>query len=402
MNVKKDFPIMNRKINGKPLIYLDSGATSQKPKQVIDALKFYYENYNANTHRGVHTLSEEATDAFEKVREKVAKFINAESIEEIIFVRNTTEAINSVMRGFAYDYIKKGDTILTTIMEHHSNIVPWQQLAKAKNIKLNFIKIDKEGNLDLEHFKKLLNKKTKIVSIVHVSNVLGTINPVKQIAKLAHENNSLLIVDGAQSIPHMKIDVKDLDMDFLVFSGHKMCGPTGIGVLYGKKNLLEKMTPFLYGGDMIREVTFDYTNFNILPWKFEAGTPQIAEAVALGSAIDYLNNIGMENIEEYEKELTNYLYKKLSEQKDIKIYGPKNRSSLISFNLGNIHPHDVAAILDSEGIAIRAGHMCAMPLVREVLKEAALCRVSLYFYNTKEEIDKFISALDKVRRTFKI
>ncbi len=397
--IRKDFPILARIVNNKPLIYLDSGATSQKPAIVINTLKDFFEKHNANIHRGIHKLAEESTLLYEEAHKKVAEFINS-GFEEIIFTKNTTESLNLVAYSLLNN-LNENDEIIVSQMEHHSNIVPWQQLAKLKKLKLNFVKVDKEGNLDLNHLKKLLNKKTKIVSITHVSNVLGTINPVKEISRLVHENNSLFIVDGAQSVPHMKVDVKDLDVDFLVFSGHKMCGPTGIGVLYGKKHLLEKMTPFLYGGDMIREVAFDYATFNTLPWKFEAGTPQIAEAVAFGAAIDYLNFISMENIEDYEKELTNYLYKKLLDQKDIKIYGPKNRSSLISFNLSDIHPHDVAAILDSEGIAIRAGHMCAMPLVREVLKEAALCRISLYFYNTKEEIDKFILALDKVRSIFK-
>ncbi len=397
--IREDFPILKRKVNGKDLIYLDSCATSQKPAVVIETLKKFFEHHNANIHRGIHKLAEESTLLYEEARKKVSNFINSE-FEEVIFTKNTTESLNLLAYSLLND-LKENDEIIVSEMEHHSNIVPWQQLAKLKKLKLSYVKIDKEGNLDLKTLKQLLNNKTKIVSLVHISNVLGTINPIKEIAKIVHENNSLLIVDAAQSIPHMKIDVKDLDIDFLAFSGHKMYGPTGIGVLYGKKHLLENLIPFLYGGDMIREVTFEYTKFNQLPWKFEAGTPQIAEAIALGAAIDYINSIGLENIEEYEKDLTNYLYKKLSEQKDVKIYGPKNRASLVSFNLADLHPHDVAAILDTEGIAIRAGHMCAMPLVREVLKEAAVCRASLSFYNTKEEIDKFILSLDKVRRTFK-
>ncbi len=397
--IRNDFPILKRKINGKDLIYLDSGATSQHPFVVIESLKRFLENNNANIHRGIHKLAEESTLMYEEAHKKVSDFINA-GFEEVIFTKNTTESLNLLAYSLTQN-LKPGDEVIVSQMEHHSNIVPWQQLCKIKDLKLNFIKLDKEGNLDLQDFKRLLNKKARIVSITHISNVLGTINPIKEIAKLAHENKSLLIVDGAQSVPHINIDVKDLDVDFLVFSSHKMCGPTGVGVLYGKRNLLENMTPFLYGGDMISEVTFNHTNFNKLPWKFEAGTPPIAEAISFGVAIDYLTKIGMDIIEEYEKELTNYLYKKLSDQKDVKIYGPKKRSSLVSFNLSNIHPHDVAAILDSEGIAIRAGHMCAMPLIREVLNESSVCRVSLYFYNTKEEIDKFILALDKVRRTFK-
>ena len=398
-NIRRDFPILKRKINSKNLIYFDSGATSQRPSSVIETLKQFYEQHNANIHRGIHKLAEESTLLYEEAHRKVSEFINAD-FEEIVFTKNTTESLNLLAYSLSNN-LKEGDEIIVSQMEHHSNLVPWQQLAKLKKLKLNYVKIDKEGNLDLANLKQLLNNKTKIVSLTHVSNVLGTINPIKEISKLVHDNKSLFIVDAAQSISHIKIDVKELDVDFLVFSGHKMYGPTGIGVLYGKKHLLEKMTPFLYGGDMIKEVTFAYTKFNELPWKFEAGTPPIAEAIALGSAVDYLNEIGMENIREYEEELTNYLYKKLSEQKDIKIYGPKKRSALVSFNISDLHPHDVASILDSEGIAIRAGHMCAMPLVREVLKEPAVCRASLSFYNTKEEIDLFISALDKVRRTFK-
>ncbi len=397
--IRKDFPILARTINNKPLIYFDSCATSQKPLIVIETLKRFFEQHNANIHRGVHKLAEESTLLYEEAHKKVSDFINAE-FEEVIFTKNTTESLNLLAYSLSNN-LKENDEIIVSQMEHHSNIVPWQQLAKLKKLRLSYVKIDKEGNLDLNHLKQLLNEKTKIVSLVHISNVLGTINPIKEIAKIVHDNSSLFIVDAAQSAPHIKIDVKDLDVDFLVFSGHKLYGPTGVGVLYGKKHLLENMAPFLYGGDMIREVTFEYANFNQLPWKFEAGTPPIAEAVAFGSAVDYLNKIGLDNIEEYEKELTNYLYRRLSDQKDIRIFGPKNRSSLVSFNLSNIHPHDVASILDSEGIAIRAGHMCAMPLIREVLKETAVCRVSLSFFNTKAEIDKFISALEKVRRTFK-
>ena len=293
--IRKDFPILARTVNNKQLIYLDSAATSQKPKSVIDSLKNFFENNNANIHRGIHKLAEESTLLYEESHQKVADFINAE-FEEIVFTKNTTESLNLVAYSLLNN-LNENDEIIVSQMEHHSNIVPWQQLAKLKKLKLNYLKIDKNGNLDLEHLKKLLNKKTKIVSITHVSNVLGTINPIKEIAKLVHQNNSLFVVDGAQSVQHMKVDVKELDVDFLVFSGHKMYGPTGIGVLYGKRNLLEKMTPFLYGGDMIREVTFEYTTFNNLPWKFEAGTPPIAEAVALGVAIDYLNEIGLENIE---------------------------------------------------------------------------------------------------------
>ena len=396
--IRKDFPILARLVNKKPLIYFDSAATSQKPKVVIEAIKEFYEKHNANIHRGIHKLAEESTLMYEEAHQKVADFINAD-FEEIIFTKNTTESLNLLAYSLLND-LKENDEIILSQMEHHSNIVPWQQLAKPKRIKINYIKVTEEGRLDLAHLKSLINEKTRIVSITQVSNLLGTVNPVKEISKIIHEKNIIFIVDAAQSVPHMKVDVKDIDADFLVFSGHKMCAPTGIGVLYGKKELLEKLNPFLYGGDMIKEVTFENTRFNDLPWKFEAGTPPIAEGIALGAAVVYLSGIGMENIEEYENELTSYLYKKLKEQKDVKIYGPEKRSSLVSFNLEGIHPHDVATILDSEGIAIRAGHMCAMPLVKEVLNESAVCRVSLYFYNTKEEIDNFILALDKVRKVF--
>ncbi|MBI2671314.1 cysteine desulfurase [Candidatus Woesearchaeota archaeon] len=396
--IRKDFPILARLLNKKQLIYFDSAATSQCPRIVIDSIKGFYEKHNANIHRGIHKLAEESTLMYEEAHQKVADFINAD-FEEIIFTKNTTEALNLLAYSLLND-LKENDEIILSQMEHHSNIVPWQQLAKLKKVKINYVKVTEEGKLNLIHLKSLINEKTRIVSITHVSNLLGTINPVKEISEIAHEKNIIFIVDAAQSIPHMKVDVKDIDADFLVFSGHKMCAPTGIGVLYGKKVLLEKISPFLYGGDMIKEVTFENTRFNDLPWKFEAGTPPIAEGIALGVAVDYLNSIGMENIEEYEDKLTQYLYKKLKEQKDVKIYGPEKRSSLVSFNLYEIHPHDVATILDSEGIAIRAGHMCAMPLVKEVLNESAVCRISLYFYNTKEEIDKFILALDKVRKVF--
>ncbi len=402
IDVKKDFPILKRKINGKQLIYLDSGATSQKPKQVIDALKFYYENYNANTHRGVHTLSEEATDAFEKVREKVAKFINAERTEEIIFVRNTTEAINGIMRGFAFEHIKKGDTILTTIMEHHSNIVPWQQLAKDKKARLEFIDIANNGILKMSEFDEKI-KNAKLLAITHCSNVLGTINPLKEMIKKAHKYAIPVIVDAAQSVPHMKVDVQDLDIDFLAFSGHKMLGPTGAGVLYAKRKYLERMQPFLFGGHMIKEVHKEYASWNELPWKFEAGTSDIADVIGLGAAIDYLEKIGMNRVREHEKELVKYALERLSKVEGIEIYGPTNvniKGGVISFNIKGIHPHDVSEILDSEGIAVRSGHACAQPLLKR-LGVAAVARASFYIYNTKSDIDALIKALEKVKKILK-
>ena len=385
--IRKDFPILNVKVHGKPLIYLDNAATSQKPKSVIESVKNYYENYNANIHRSIHKLGEEATAAYEEAHKKVADFINAD-FEEIVFTKNTTESINLLAYSLTNN-LNPNDEIVISQMEHHSNFVPWQQLALKRGLKLKFIKINKEGLLDEESIKENITKKTKIVSLVHVSNVLGTINDVKEIGKITHENNALFVVDGAQSVPHMPVDVKNLDCDFLAFSGHKMLGPTGIGILYGKKELLEKMQPFLYGGEMIKEVRFENTRFNDLPWKFEAGTMNIAEAIGLSSAIDYLNKTGMENIARHGKELVKYAYEKLNEMKEIEIYGPsaEKRSGLVAFNVKGVHAHDTAQILDGEGIAIRAGHHCAMPL-HSILRIAASARASFYLYNTKEEIDK--------------
>ena len=397
-SIRKDFPILQRKVHGKPLIYLDNAATSQKPKQVIDAIDFYYKNYNANIHRSIHQLGEEATAKYEEAHEKVAEFINADSYENIIFTKNTTESLNLLAYSLTAN-LKKGDEIVISQMEHHSNFVPWQQLAKQRGLTLKFIEIDKEGNLDNESIKKNINKKTKIVSLMHVSNVLGTINEVEEIAKISHENGALFVVDGAQSAPHMPVDVKKIDADFYAFSGHKMLGPTGIGVLYGKKELLEEMQPFLYGGEMIREVRFDDTKFNDLPWKFEAGTMNIAEGIGLGVAIDYLSKIGMRQIQNRDKELVGYAMEKLKDVRELTIYGPEKRGAVVSFNMGSIHAHDVSQIVDSEGIAIRAGHHCCMPLM-SVLGVAATARASFYLYNTEEEIDTFIKALHKVNRIF--
>ena len=396
--LRKDFPILHRKIHGKPLVYLDNAATSQKPIQVIEAIDHYYKNYNANIHRSIHTLGEEATEKYEEAHDKVAEFINADSYQNIVFTKNTTESLNLLAYSLT-SKLKKGDEIVISEMEHHSNFVPWQQLAKQRGLKLKFIKITKEGLLDAESINENIAKNTKIVSITHVSNVLGTINPVKDIAKISHENGALIIGDGAQSVPHMPVDVKELDADFYAFSGHKMLGPTGIGVLYGKKELLEEMQPFLYGGEMIREVKFEDTTFNDLPWKFEAGTMNIVEGIGLGAAIDYLSNIGMGQIQKRDKELVNYAVKRLKEIKDLAIYGPEERGAVVSFNLKGIHAHDVSQILDSEGIAIRAGHHCCMPLM-SVLKVPATARASFYLYNTEEEIDKLISALHKVKKVF--
>ena len=377
--IRENFEVLNEKVNGKPLVYLDSGATSLTPKVVVEAVNEFYNKYNANIHRGIHALSEKATIAYEEAHKKVGKFLNCKW-DEVIFTKNTTESLNLLAFSLVKD-LKENDEILISEMEHHSNIVPWQELAKEKRIKLNYIKV-KDGELDLDDLKEKLNDKTKIVSITHVSNVLGCVNPIKEIGELVHEKNALFIVDGAQSVPHMKVDVKDLEVDFLAFSGHKMMGPTGVGVLYGKKELLEEMNPFLYGGDMISEVKFKGSKWNELPWKFEAGTPMIAQGIGLGRAVEFLDEIGMDRIKEYEDYLTEYALEKLNEIEKVKVFGPReNRAGVISFNVEGVHAHDVSAILDREGVAVRGGHMCAMPLVTEVLKEGSVVRASLYVYN---------------------
>ena len=398
--IRKDFPILNVKVHGKPLIYLDNAATTQKPKTVINAVTDYYENYNANIHRSIHKLGEEATAAYEEAHSKVANFINAE-FEETIFTKSTTEGLNLLAYSLTND-LRAGDEIVISQMEHHSNFVPWQQLALRKKLKLKFIEIDENGLLKRDSINENITDKTKIVSLTHVSNVLGTVNDVKEIGKIAHENDALFIVDAAQSVPHIPVDVKKIDCDFLAFSGHKMLGPTGIGGLYGKKELLQGMEPFLYGGEMIKEVTFEQTKFNDLPWKFEAGTMNIAQGIGLGAAIDYLNKIGMKNIENYENGLVSYAMKRLSEIKEIEIYGPDadKRSGLVAFNVKDVHAHDTATILDGDGIAVRAGHHCAMPLA-SVLGIAASARASFYLYNTKEEIDKLAEGINKVIKVFK-
>ncbi len=397
--IRKDFPIFRRKINGKPLVYLDSAATAQKPRHVIDTLASFYENYNSNVHRGVHTLSVEATELYDKSREKTAAFISANP-EEIVFAKNCTEAINIVLYSWAMQ-LKKGDEILTTVMEHHSNIVPWQSL-KKRGVKLKFADIDEEGKLKMDEFSGLLTKRTKLVAVTHASNVLGTINPVKEIAKMAHDNGALCLVDGAQSVPHMPVDVKSMGCDFLAFSGHKMLAPTGIGCLYGRKEILENMPPFHLGSDMMKEVTLYKTAFREPPWRFEAGTPDFAGAVALGTAVDYLKNLGMKNVHRHEKELSDYALKRLSEIKDVTIYGPgKDRAGVISFNLGDVHSHDLASVLDEDGIAIRSGHHCAMPLMKR-LNVTAVARASFYVYNNKKDIDILSVSVEKARKVFRL
>ena len=399
--IRKDFPILKVKVHGKPLVYLDNAATSQKPKQVIDAIKDFYENYNANIHRSIHRLGEQATAAYENARKKTADFTNAD-FDEIVFTKSTTESLNLAAYSLGNE-LKENDEIVLTQMEHHSNLVPWQQLAKKKKAKIKFAEIGSKGELKTDQFNELINKRTKVVSVVHASNVLGTINDVEKIGKIAREkSDAYFIVDAAQSVPHMRIDVKKMNCDFLAFSGHKMLAPTGIGVLYGKKDLLERMEPFLYGGHMIKEVTFRGSKWNDVPWKFEAGTANIAQGIGLGAAIDYLKNIGMENIEQHERMLTKCAMEKLSAIREVEIYGPaaEKRVGVIAFNVKGVHAHDTSQILDSEGIAVRAGHHCAMPL-HSVLGITASARASFYLYNTKEEVDKLIQGIHKVIKVFK-
>lgn len=403
--IRKDFPVLERKIwDGKPLIYFDNAATTQKPKPVIESLVQYYESYNANIHRGVHKLAEEATNAYENVREKVKSFLNVPEGYEVIFTRNTTESINLLAYCLDECFINQGEEVLLTEMEHHSNIVPWFLLKERKNIKINFIPITQDYKLDYKSFNKIVNKSTKIISVTHKSNVLGTVNNIAEITKIAKANNSIFIVDAAQSIPHLKINFRNLNCDFLVFSSHKICGPTGVGILIGKKEILEKIPPFLGGGEMIKKVTFDAFTPNDLPWKFEAGTPNIADVIAFGSAIDYVEKIGLENICNYETELTKYALGKLKQFEFLQIYGPqevKDRAGIITFSNPLIHPHDIATIVDQYGVAIRAGHHCAQPLMQR-LNVIATCRASFYFYNTKEEVDVFVDALEKAFNYFKV
>ncbi|HEY9871061.1 MAG TPA: cysteine desulfurase [Candidatus Obscuribacterales bacterium] len=400
--IRKDFPILGRKVNGRPVVYLDNAATSQKPECVIKALKDYYEQYNANIHRGIHTLSEEATEAYESVREKVRQFIGAPESRTIIFTRNTTEAINLVAQSWGRANISAGDEIVLSAMEHHSNLVPWQLLAAERGAELKFIELTADGQIDLESARGVITPRTKLVAITQMSNVLGTITPVREIVEIAQAVGAKVLVDGAQGVPHLPTDVKELGCDFLVFSFHKMLGPTGVGILWARPEILEAMPPFLSGGDMISAVWRDRARWNELPWKFEAGTPNIGDVIACGMAIDYLQGIGMENVRAHEIELTDYALKGLqSLADDVIIYGPldaRKRGGVISFNFKDVHPHDVGQILNEAGIAIRAGHHCCQPLMRD-LNVAGTARASFYVYNTKEEVDALLEALkeaDKV------
>lgn len=400
--IRQDFPILFQEVNDEPLVYLDNAATTQKPKAVLDALKDYYEHENANVHRGVHTLAERATHSYEAAREKVRSFINASETAEVLFTRGTTTSLNWVARSFGEQFIHEGDEILISYMEHHSNVIPWQQLAKKTGASLKYIELTEEGFLDMEKAKELINSNTKIVSIAHVSNVLGVINPVEELAQMIHEQGGILVVDGAQSTPHMAIDVQQIDCDFFAFSGHKMCGPTGIGVLYGKRKWLEQMEPVEFGGEMIDFVELYDSTWKELPWKFEAGTPNIAGAIALGHAIDYLEAIGMENIHHHEEELVAYVLPKLQQIEGLTIYGPQDpakRTGVIAFNLDGLHPHDVATALDMEGVAVRAGHHCAQPLLK-YLQVAATARASFYFYNTKQDADRLVDAILATKEFF--
>lgn len=398
--IRKDFPILRQKVHGKPLVYLDNAATSQKPQVVIDTILRYYTTENSNIHRGIHQLSEQATKDYEDARKKVRQFINAPKEREIVFVRSTTEAINLIAQSYGRTFIKTGEEIVISAMEHHSNIVPWQMLCEQTGAKLRVIPINQDGEILFDEYKGLLNDRTKLVSVAHVSNALGTINPVKEMVEEAHHRKIPVLLDGAQAAPHMKIDVQELDCDFYAFSGHKLFGPTGIGVLFGKASLLEAMPPYQGGGDMISLVTFEKTHYNVLPYKFEAGTPNIAGGIGLGAAIDYLNRIGIEAVEAYESQLLSYAMEAISSVPGLRLIGtPSKRAGVISFALDGIHAHDIGTILDQEGVAIRAGHHCAMPVMQRY-GVPATARASFAFYNTKEEVDALVRAIHKVNEVF--
>ena len=412
-SIRADFPILDRNVGGdvttpgesesdtEPLVYLDNAATSQTPTQVVDTIVEYYYGYNANVHRGIHQLSQEASVAYEHAHDRVAEFINAAGREEIIFTKNTTEAMNLVAYAWGLAELGEGDSVVTTQMEHHASLVTWQQICKRTGAEIRFIEVDENGRLDMEHAAELIDDSTKMVSLVHVSNTLGTVNPVSEITDLAHEVGAYSFVDGAQAVPTRPVDVQTIDADFYAFSGHKMLGPTGIGVLYGKQEILESMQPYLYGGDMIRKVTYEESTWEDLPWKFEAGTPIIAQGIALHAAIDYLDEIGMENVQAHEELLAEYAYDQLSEFDDIEIYGPPgdDRGGLVAFNLDSVHAHDLSSILNDHAVAIRAGDHCTQPL-HDTLGAAASARASFYIYNTREEVDALVDAVESARQLF--
>lgn len=396
--LRADFPALQREVHGQPLAYLDNAATSQKPLSVLQAMDDYYRRHNANVHRGVHTLSEEATALYEGARGRIARFINAASSKQVIFTRNATEAVNLVAYSWGLNSLHPGDEVLITQMEHHANVVPWQLITDRTGATLRYVPVTPEGTLRLDLLDELLTERTRLFAFTAMSNVLGTINPAAELVQRAHAVGALALVDGAQSVPHLPVDMQALDCDFLVFSSHKMCGPTGIGVLYGRRELLEQMPPFMGGGDMIREVRLDGSRWNSLPWKFEAGTPAIAEAIGLGAAVDYLTNLGMDWVQHREHELVAYAMQQMSRVEGLHILGPdaNERGGAVAFTLGNVHPHDIAAILDAEGIAIRAGHHCAQP-IHDFYDIPASARASFYFYNTFEEIDRLVAALETAR-----
>ena len=399
--LKSEFPILQQEVGGHPLVYLDNAATSQKPRRVIEAMKRYYERDNANVHRGVHTLGSRATDAYEGAREKVARFLNAASAKEIVFTRGTTSSLNLVAYGYARQILREGDEIALTPAEHHSNLIPWQQAAKATGAALKYIPLQPDGTVSMADVEATLTDRTKIVAMAYVSNVLGTVNPISRVAEAIHRRGGVLVVDGAQSAPHLKVDVRALGADFYAFSGHKMCGPTGIGVLYGRAELLERMEPVEFGGEMIDFVDLYESSWKEIPWKFEGGTPIIAGAVGLGAAIDFLEQVGLDEIERHERRLARYAVERLSAIDGVSLYGPREeRTGLITFNVGDIHPHDVATVLDTEGIAIRAGHHCCQPLMRW-LGVSATARASFYLYNTESDIDRLADAIVKTKEFFR-
>ncbi|MXR42932.1 SufS family cysteine desulfurase [Halobaculum sp. WSA2] len=411
--VRADFPILQRKVGGdvtvpgedegdtKPLVYLDNAATSHTPDQVVDTIADYYRSYNSNVHRGIHHLSQEASVAYENAHDRVAEFIGAEGREEVVFTKNTTEAENLVAYAWGLNELGPEDNVVLTEMEHHASLVTWQQIGKRTGADVRFVRVDEDGRLDMDHARELVDDDTAMANVVHVSNTLGTVNPVRELADLVHDHDGLIFVDGAQSVPHMPVDVADIDADFFAFSGHKMCGPTGIGVLYGKEHLLEEMEPYLYGGEMIRKVTFEDSEWEDLPWKFEAGTPVIAQGIALHAAIDYLEDLGMENVHAHEQLLAEYAYDRLTEREDVDIYGPPgdDRAGLVAFNLDGVHAHDLSSILNDHAVAVRAGDHCTQPL-HDKLGVAASARASFYVYNTREEIDKLVEAVDDARQLF--
>ncbi|GAA0264590.1 aminotransferase class V-fold PLP-dependent enzyme [Halobacterium noricense] len=400
--IRADFPILDREVSdGQRLVYLDNAATTQTPEQVVDVFSDYYRGYNANVHRGIHQLSQEASIAYEEAHDRLADFVGADGREEMIFTKNTTESINLVAYAWGLNELSEGDAVVLSEMEHHSSFVTWREIAKKVGAEVRYIRVDENGYLDMDHAAELIDEDVEMVSVVHASNVLGTVNPMRELADLAHEQDALILGDGAQSVPNRPVDVKELDVDFYVFSGHKMAGPTGIGGLYGKREILEDMEPFLYGGDMIRRVSFEETTWNDLPWKFEAGTPLIAQGIALAEAADYLDDVGMEAIQAHEEAVTEYAYERLDEFDDVEIYGPPadDRGAVVAFNVDDIHAHDLASILNDHGIAIRAGDHCTQPL-HQKLDIAASVRASFYFYNTKEEVDALVDSLDAARDIF--